>query len=158
MPRTLLRRRIAGKPMKVAQLVQLMTMAGIEYWQMRDAPAAAAGPSPVHLLPGFDEYTVAYADRTAAADALVLPSISHGLAANILINGRIAGTWKRILRGDDTVAFMPALLRVLKRKEQAGLAAAAECYAAFIGRKLAGSTGRRTPSRKGSPQQSELRA
>ncbi len=67
-------------------------------------------------------------------------------AANILINGRIAGTWKRILRADDTVAFT------------AGLAAAAERYAAFIGRKLAGSTGRRTPSRKGSPQQSELRA
>jgi DNA glycosylase AlkZ-like len=124
-----------------ADLLKSTPVDSIEYWQMRNTPAPSAGPSPILLLPPFDEYTVAYADRTAAADASLLPSIGHGLAPNILVNGRIAGTWKRtLLPGGDAVVLAPTLLRILNRKEQAGLAATAERYAEFIGRRLAGET------------------
>jgi hypothetical protein len=110
---------------------------GVESWLLRDAPAAPTGPLPILLLPAFDEYTVAYADRSVAADPSVLKSTSHGLAPNILINGRIAATWKRTLLANDTVALTPRLLRILNRQEQAGLARATERYAAFLGCKLA---------------------
>lgn len=133
----------AGLTMKEAQRALLLaadllksgTIDGVESWQMRKSPAAPAGPLPVLLLPPFDEYTVAYADRAA-----VLTSISYGLAANLLISGRIAGTWKRTLLAGDRVAVTFNLLRILNKKEQAGLALAAERYAAFIGKKLVGET------------------
>jgi len=131
----------------LADRLQSLPTEGVEYWFLRDAPAPLAHPSPVLLLPAFDEYTVAYADRTAAADESVLRSTSHGLAANILINGRIAGTWKRTLIGSDRVALTPTLLRILNRRENAGLARACERYAAFLGRTLADGN-----SRKGKPR------
>jgi hypothetical protein len=136
-----------------ADLLKSTTIDGVEYWLMRDTPAPPASPWPILLLPPFDEYTVAYADRTAAADASVLPSIGHGLAPNILVNGRIAGTWKRTLPpAGNAVVLSTKLLRILNRKEQTGLAAAAERYAEFIGRRSAGERSGRTlraPKRKG---------
>ena len=122
---------------------------------MRDPPTAPAGPAPVRLLPPFDETTVAYADRTAAADASILPTISHGLAPNILADGRIVGTWKRTLLAGGAVSVIPSLLRALSKREEAGLATAEEHYARFIGRNLADETpARKSRSRKLTGQRS----
>jgi hypothetical protein len=117
-------------------LLKCARVNGVEYWLMRDTPVPSSGRLPLLLLPAFDEYTVAYADRSIAADPSLLPSIGHGLAPNILVNGRIAGTWKRTLLADGTLAVSPSLLRTLNRKEQTGLAQAAGRYAAFVGAKL----------------------
>jgi hypothetical protein len=125
---------------------------GVEYWLMRDALVPPSGRLPLLLLPAFDEYTVAYRDRSVAADPSLLPSISNGLAANILVKGRIAGTWKRTLLSDGNVAVSPSPLRILNRKEQTELTQAAGRYAAFVGAKLVpGSTshGRSTRLREG---------
>ena len=110
---------------------------GVEYWLMRDGHAPPSGQLPVFLLPAFDEYTVAYADRSAAADPSLLPSIAHGLAPNILVNGGIAGTWKRTIFAQGSVAVSPCFLRRLNTREQAGLARAVKRYADFLGRPLA---------------------
>lgn len=118
---------------------------GVEYWLLRDAAAASSGALPILLLPPFDEYTVAYADRTIAADESVLRSISHGLAPNFLIDGRIAGTWKRTFLANETVSITPSLLRILNKKEQIGLTQAVERYAVFMGRKLTGAQNTRKP-------------
>jgi hypothetical protein len=132
--------------------LQSISMEGVEYLSLRDALSAPVGTSPVLLLPVFDEYTVAYADRSAAADPAVLSAVSHGLAANILIDGRIAGTWKRTLHADGTVAVTPTPLRELQRIEQAGLMRAVERYAGYLCRvpSNAGEGARpRTGARKG---------
>jgi hypothetical protein len=131
------------------ELLHSVKIDGVEYWILRDAPAASSAALPILLVPPFDEYTVAYADRSAAADASILRSAAHGLAPNILIDGRIAGTCKRTLLADDTVAITPQLLRILNRKEQTGLAQAAERYAAFLGRRLVDSGRPRTRMQKG---------
>ena len=137
-----------------SDLLQASTIDGIEYWQLRDAPAASSARLPMLLLPAFDEYTVAYADRTVALDESQLRSTSHGLAPNIIINGRIAGTWKRIFRGDDAVAITPTFLRILNRQEQSGFLRAAERYAGFLGRTLEkdGARRPRTSTQKGKRQ------
>ncbi len=109
---------------------------------IRRAPSDAA--LPVLLLPAFDEYTVAYSDRSVAAGPSVLGSIGHGLFPNILVDGRIAGTWKRTLRGNG-VDVKLRLLRTLNKKEQAGLASAVERYVAFLGHPLEAEEKRRTP-------------
>jgi len=119
---------------------------GVEYWMVRDAPHASSARLPILLLPPFDEYAVAYADRSIAVDASVLRSIGHGLAPNILIDGLIAGTWKRTLLAHGAVAVTPQLLRKLNRKEQTGLVRATGRYAAFLGRKLTTVDKRRQPA------------
>lgn len=113
-------------------LLKPATVAGVEYWLMRDAPDAAPAPPTACLLPVFDEYTVAYADRIVAANERILRSVNHGLSANIVINGQIAGTWKRVLSGKGTAVVVPRLLRTLATKEQLALAKAAERYVAFV--------------------------
>lgn len=114
-------------------LLQSAKVEGIEYWLMRDTPDAPPAPPTVCLLPAFDEYTVAYADRTIAADEKVLRSVNHGLSANMVVNGQIAGTWKRVLSGNGTVVVVPSLLRTLAKKEKLALAETAERYMAFVG-------------------------
>ena len=138
----------------IADHLRPVQVEGVEYWQLRDTPSASSHTPPVLLLPVFDEYTVAYADRSAAADPSLLPTLSHGLAANIIINGRIAGTWKRTFRGDDAVAITPTFLRILNRQEQSGFQRAAERYAGFLGRTLETDSGRppRTSTQRGKRQ------
>jgi hypothetical protein len=131
--------RLAGDSLRSA------TIDGIEYWLTRDAPAAPTGPLPLLLLPPFDEFTVAYADRSVAADPSLLPSISHGLAPNILVNGGIAGTWKRTIVAQGSVAVTPSLLRILNNKEQSGLACAIKRYAEFLGCVVATKKNRSSP-------------
>jgi hypothetical protein len=114
-------------------LLRSATIDGVEYWLMRDAPPSQPGPLPLLLLPAFDEYTVAYADRSIATDPSFLPSIGHGLAPNILVNGRIAGTWKRTVSAQGSVVVNPSLVRILNKKDQSGLARAIKRYAEFLG-------------------------
>lgn len=118
----------------IADSLKPLRVDGVEYWLARDCPAAKQAPyDSVFLLPAFDEYTVAYADRTATADEAVLAQINHGISPNIVINGRIAGTWKRKL-STNTVSVSSKLLRCLTGEEQAGLTKAVEEYGRFVGR------------------------
>lgn len=113
-------------------LLRSANVEGIEYWLMRNAPAASPASAALLLLPPFDEYTVAYADRSIAADPSVLTSISHGLAPNILVKGCIVGTWKRTLLAKGSVAVTSSLLRILDRKESSQLSEAIQRYAEFL--------------------------
>jgi len=121
----------------IGDILRSVRVDGVEYWLMRDAPAPPSGRLRLLLLPAFDEYTVAYADRSIAVDPSLLSSINNGLAANIIVKGRIAGTWKRKLLSDGTLAVSPSPLRILNRNEQTDLARAAGRYAAFVGAKSA---------------------
>jgi winged helix DNA-binding protein len=131
---------VMGEAKRAVQLarevLRCTTIAGAEYWRLRDV-AAASGPLPLLLLPAYDEYTVAYADRSFAGDPELLPSIGHGLAPNIVVEGRIAGTWKRTFVAQRSVAVTPSLLRTFSKKEQASLGRCFQRYADFLGRPLA---------------------
>ncbi len=88
-----------------------------------------------HLLPSFDEYLVAYKDRSEAVEARFSPQVIgiNGLFnAGIVIGGRIVGTWKRnIDKSGVTVELSP--FRVLLKKELKSLDKAARRYGDFIG-------------------------
>jgi len=120
----------------IADSLKTLTIDGTEYWLNGDLAESAAAQPPVLLLPAFDEYTVGYADRSAAVEATMMNSVNHGLAASIFVNGRVAGTWKRSISGKNAVVVVPNLLRKLTNKERIALRRAAERYAAFLGRTL----------------------
>jgi hypothetical protein len=69
---------------------------------------------PCHLLPAFDEYFVAYKDREG------------GLGPTIIVNGKVAGTWKR-----DSKTVNLNLLRPVNKSEQRAITKAVERYVEF---------------------------
>lgn len=91
----------------------------------------------VHLLPPFDEYTVAYKDRSAVVDPAFAKRINTGggmLNAIVVVDGLVAGTWKRTLRGGE-VEVTPSLFR--EPSDARAITRAAKRYARFLGRSLA---------------------
>jgi hypothetical protein len=88
-----------------------------------------------HLLPSFDEYLVAYKDRSEAVEARFSKQVIgiNGLFnASLVIDGRIVGTWKRSIdKAGLTVELSP--FRVLLKKELNSLGKAARRYGDFIG-------------------------
>ena len=72
-----------------------------------------------HLLPAFDEYLVAYKLREQGL-----------LGPAVIVDGRIAGTWKRTSQ-NKTIVFSPS--KALTNSDRTAIANAADRYAAFVG-------------------------
>ena len=106
-----------------------------EYWMPRDL-AEPSGIQPVYLLPGFDEYVLGYRDRSAVLDPVNAQRICPGgngvFNPTIVIDGRVAGTWRRALKKDRVVIEM-APFRPLTSAEYNALGAAADRYGEFLG-------------------------
>jgi Winged helix DNA-binding domain len=111
------------------------TINGQTYWLASSTPATK-DPSPnAHLLPAYDEYTVAYKDRSAALNPKYskLPNYGHGIFnPTIVVDGQVVGTWKRTLK-KDTLAISPIPFTKLKRAETHAIAEAAKRYGKFLG-------------------------
>lgn len=104
------------------------------HWQAADAQEADHHGD-LHLLPAFDEYLVAYKDRSAAVDVAFnrrVIGINGLFNPGIVIDGRIAGTWKRNLE-PKAVAIELHPFRPLLKKELAAVEKAARRYGDFIG-------------------------
>lgn len=111
---------------------------GQDYWLSAEAqsemPAVSPASPTAWLLPPFDEYTVAYKDRSAVHDP------AHGglMSSNgifypiIVLDGRVAGTWKRVFK-KSSVMITLSPFAPLKKKELQAVAVAAERYGAFLG-------------------------
>jgi hypothetical protein len=110
------------------------TIDGRTYWRSASLPAVARASCGAHLLPPYDEYLVAYKDRTAA---LAL-ACNKRLAANaifgptVVLDGQVVGTWKRTLgKRDVTITLSP--LGNLRKADQHAVNEAARAYGAFLG-------------------------
>ncbi|MHA7263836.1 winged helix DNA-binding domain-containing protein [Arthrobacter sp. TMN-37] len=103
----------------------------------------SGGPAPltVHLLPGFDEYTIGYADRSLVLDdryrGAVGPAVNGLFRPALAASGRIVGTWSQEARRGAvplTVATFPeARFTGAAGAEEAAVRAAAARYAQFLG-------------------------
>lgn len=84
------------------------------------------------LLPAFDEYTVAYADRSVVMGRSDIREVGYGINPNIIINGVAVGMWRRVLRGKKAVIQLD-LFRRLTGAEMASIETAAKEYGRFTG-------------------------
>ena len=113
--------------------------AGGVRWRGRSSPRPPARAERAHLVPAFDEYLVAYRrrDEVLAPEDVARVNAGGGmLSAVVLLDGRVAGTWRRTLsRTAVTVEIQP--LRRLADDDARAVARAAERYAAFVDRSLA---------------------
>jgi hypothetical protein len=103
------------------------------YWFGLKTPAAT--PAPAYLLPPYDEYTIAYKDRSAVLD----PAHGGVVSGNgifyptIVADGQVIGTWKRELKKESVVITLSPF-KPLKKREREAVALAAEQYGEFLGK------------------------
>jgi hypothetical protein len=123
----------AGLEMAKPHLVQDV-IEGQTYWMASSMPAAKDPSSTAYLLPAFDEYTVAYKDRSAVLDPLYTKLVNSGngiFFPMIVIDGQVVGTWKRTLK-KDAVIITSSPFAKLSKAETRSFAAAASRYGKFI--------------------------
>ncbi len=102
------------------------------YWSAGRVATPAGG---AQLLPPFDEYLIAYRDRSAMLDAVHLGRINAGggmLGACIVVDGRVAGTWRRTLNRKHVLVELETFVRVTRARRQA-IEEAAHRYGRFLG-------------------------
>ena len=108
---------------------------GKEYWFDAAARSARSSAVVAHLLPNFDEYTVAYRDRAAAHpdrqfDASFF-SFGSILSNVVVIDGRVRGAWRRTIARDN-VRVEVKFLEPLSEQEKAAVEKAAQRFGRFL--------------------------
>ncbi len=94
---------------------------------------------PACLLPGFDEYLLGYTDRSHAIDPAhahrIVPGNNGMFMPTVLLNGTVAGTWKKVVR-KNSVQIRVDAFGPLSGKDLAGIRDAAARYCDYLGLQL----------------------
>lgn len=126
----------AGLAMVKSQFVQ-EEIDGQTYWFVPSTPFSQEIAQTTYLLPNYDEYIVGYTDRRAIFDAAHTKNLdARGNVLfnhTIVIDGRIVGTWKRVLKKDE-VAIDPSFFAPLSEAETRAFVTVTERYGEFVGR------------------------
>ena len=87
------------------------------------------------LLPGFDEFLLGYADRTAALDPghrdLIVPGGNGMFKPTIVAGGRVIGTWRKAAKGNGA-GVEPLPFAELTAAQNRGFTRAATAYARIL--------------------------
>jgi hypothetical protein len=99
-------------------------------------PGLEPAPRAAHLLPGFDEFVLGYTDRTAQLApehfTTIVPGGNGVFHPTIVVDGQVAGTWKREKTRLRLIPFgtlSATTLRAIRRR--------VERYSGFLGTELA---------------------
>ncbi|HET9200967.1 MAG TPA: winged helix DNA-binding domain-containing protein [Dehalococcoidia bacterium] len=107
------------------------TVDGKTFWLGPSAAAGSIEPE-AHLLPPFDEYLVAYRDRTAALSRSGQAAASEiVLGPVVVIAGKVRGLWNRKTDAKGAIIEVRPIAS-LSDAETAAVTAAAERYETFV--------------------------
>ncbi|GAC1646803.1 MAG: winged helix DNA-binding domain-containing protein [Herpetosiphon sp.] len=125
---------------QVASQLRHTIIADQKYYVARDMPNASPDPGHTVLLPPFDEFLVAYRDRSAVLDphhnTLVVPGGNGIFNPIIVIDGHVAGTWKRAFKKDSVIMTLSPFSS-FSDTQLRSLTLAAEHYGRFVGKQTA---------------------
>jgi len=121
----------AGLAMVKSQLIQEV-IDGQAYWLSPSTPTTKVAGHSAYLLPPYDEYTVAYKDRSAILDPAYAQQTGYGIGPTIVVDGQIVGTWKRTFN-KDAVVITSDLFTTLSEAQNRAIATAAARYSRFVG-------------------------
>jgi len=102
------------------------------YWTVGDQDFGSDTAHPVHLLPIYDEYLVAYRDRAAVPHSWQPSGTAGAFRHGLVIDGQVAGTWRTSRHQDGTMMTMTPARRLNARERHAAREAAAR-YERFLG-------------------------
>lgn len=111
------------------------TVDGQEHWFLRPRTPISTNPPTAHFLSVYDEYISSYKDRSAM-DANRLANLFSGMGNALqylmILDGQLAGTWKRTIKKDAVIIKMNPLTD-LSEAEIRALSLAAQRYGEFLG-------------------------
>jgi hypothetical protein len=112
------------------------TIDGKTYWYVKEIKVTKPSPK-TFLLSIYDEYTIAYSDRSALGGEKYFEkiiSMGNALTGVIIFNGILIGTWKRVIK-KTTVEIKLSPFRKTTNQEKVALQKEAERYGKFLGLK-----------------------
>lgn len=92
----------------------------------------------IHLLPAFDEFLISYKDRTPS---IPLELQKHAFTTNgifkpiIVVDGRVVGTWKRMVKKNTILLETQYLVNITKKKQKQ-IMEQAEQFSKYADKKL----------------------
>jgi hypothetical protein len=110
---------------------------GQKYWlSAKTHRSIKSTPRRAHLLPSYDEYFIAYKDRSAGMHPdFNQKSVAANLVfdAPLVIDGHVFGGWKSVVQRDAVIMQLKTF-RIFNRADRAAVNSACSEYAAFIGK------------------------
>lgn len=106
---------------------------GKTYWFSKEIKVPKQAPK-AHLLSIYDEYTIAYNDRSALGAEKYFEriiSMGNALTGVIIFNGIMIGTWKRVIK-KNTVEIKLSPFEKLSKIEHEALEKEANMYGKFL--------------------------
>jgi winged helix DNA-binding protein len=104
------------------------------YWFVPSAPKKKSSPI-VYLLQNYDEYTVAYTDRTSIFDVTHTDKLDPRgniiFQYAIVMDGLVVGTWKRTIKKNEVVIELVPFIMPTADQNQA-IIAATQQYGKFL--------------------------
>jgi hypothetical protein len=89
------------------------TINGQIYWFSPNTTIESKAKNTVYLLPAYDEYSVAYKDRSLILDVKFNALSGNGIfKQQLVIKGQIAGTWKRAEKKDNVLIEIDPFVKV----------------------------------------------
>ncbi|MGQ0642641.1 MAG: winged helix DNA-binding domain-containing protein [Gemmatimonadaceae bacterium] len=109
---------------------------GRSYWFTEQAhnTKSTTTSTRAYLLPVFDEYVVAYRERSAVRDPALTKRVNAGggiFKPIVVIDGRVVGTWKRDFQGSG-VAIAASPFTRISAEHRRKIERAARRYGAFL--------------------------
>jgi hypothetical protein len=104
------------------------------YWLPASSPAARGLSQAAYLLPTYDEYLIAYKDRSVAVDSKHGKQTIRGnpvFSSPIVIAGRVVGSWKRSFKENSVVVTIIPFSSFGKSERQS-VDEAAQRYGSFL--------------------------
>ncbi|WCT14198.1 winged helix DNA-binding domain-containing protein [Mucilaginibacter jinjuensis] len=106
---------------------------GQTYWFYGEAEKQSNKSKSAQLLPAFDEYTVAYKDRSSVLSTDYNKATGNGIFKPlIIIDGQVAGIWKRSLT-KNKVIIDPELFKPIDKRAQQKLMSEARRFGKYLG-------------------------
>jgi hypothetical protein len=116
--------------------LETVTVEGQLYWYSPAAPPPREPSPTTRLVSIYDEYTIGYADRDLIGEPQLsqsLAGLGNALQHVILLDGRLAGTWRRIAGRHEVTAELSPLIPLSTADRQA-IERAAGQLSAFLDR------------------------
>jgi hypothetical protein len=108
---------------------------GEDYWMPENTPTVKIKSPTAYLLAGFDEYLIAYRDRSACLDPYYGKKliIKNGIFnPAVVIDGHVVGAWKPVVK-KDKVAIQTDLFTPLSKQQINSISSAGRRYSEFAG-------------------------
>lgn len=108
---------------------------GRTYWSFSHSKTMPHAESSAFFLSIYDEYSIAYKDRTDMSEEKYIEkfiSMGNALTGIMLLDGKVMGTWKKELK-KDTISITLSPMRSLTTSEKELFISFADRYKTFLG-------------------------